>query len=193
MKKINFKRIMPIILFVLLLLLILISIKLYRKQNIITKDEVYKQMQAEMVMPNGIFELKKNYEGDYDLKDFYKSIRDFSGEIIILSKKDEKNLEKYYKKHEKEIKRTANIKTYEEFKLLKEYSRSKGKLKSLVRANIDTDSFKSNKKYLEFDLTLIFDSDRELKFHVQLMNKESYGKVAKYQILNETNFTAEEP
>ena len=193
MKKINSKKLKKIILIlallIVLLILILIIAKLYKEQqkssNKLNTASTYDKMKQEMVMPNGIFMLKQTYKGNVDLQDFYRNIKDLSDEMIMLSKKDEKNLEKYYDKNKDEIKEKTSMKDYESFKSLVKYSKSKGKLKSLTNANIDTNSFEDSDEYLKFDMTLLFDSNIDLKFKVYLKNNKSYINIAKYKIPQE--------
>ena len=193
MKKINSNKLKKIIiilaLLIILLVLILIIAKLYKEQKKSSNDydinRTYNEMIQEMVMPNGIFMLKQTYKGNVDLQDFYRSIKDLSDEMIKLSKKNEKSLKKYYDKNKEEIKEKTSMKDYESFKSLVEYSKSKGNLKSLTNANIDTKSFEDSNEYLKFDMTLLFDSNIDLKFKVYLKNNKSYINIAKYKIPQE--------
>ena len=193
MKKINSNKLKKLIiilaLLIILLVLILIIAKLYKEQKKSSNDydinRTYNEMIQEMVMPNGIFMLKQTYKGNVDLQDFYRSIKDLSDEMIKLSKKNEKSLKKYYDKNKEEIKEKTSMKDYESFKSLVEYSKSKGNLKSLTNANIDTKSFEDSNEYLKFDMTLLFDSNIDLKFKVYLKNNKSYINIAKYKIPQE--------
>lgn len=193
MKEINSKKLKKLIfilaLLMILLLLILFITKLYKQQEDSSDNhdvnKTYDKMQQEMVMPNGIFMLKQTYKGNVELQDFYRSIKDLSDEMIKLSKKNEKSLKKYYDKNKEEIKEKTSMKDYENFKSLVEYSKSKGNLKSLTNANIDTKSFENSNEYLKFDMTLLFDSNIELKFKVYLKNNKSYINIAKYKIPQE--------
>lgn len=185
------KKIMIVIIVLLIILTILLVLTafLYKKQsqnrsfNKI-KADTYKEMKQEMVMPNGIFQLKKNYSGDNDLKDFYRSIFNYSRGIISLSQKNEEDLEKYYDKNKTEIKSEIGTKTIEEYKQLWNYVQKVGKLKNLNTATINTDSLKNTKKYLEFYITFNFDENKELKFYVQLNNRK-VTPIAIYKIVDE--------
>lgn len=145
------------------------------------KTEVYNKMKQEMVMPNGIFNLKKNYKGKNDLDDFYKSINSLYRVIIELSDKDDKKIEKYFEENRLDIKQNIGIENIESFKKLGEYSKKHGKLKNFNSANISANSFNDTYQYLKFNMVMNFDEGKELEFEVNLMNRRTIP-VAKYQI-----------
>lgn len=187
MKKIYIKRLL-VLCFILLILILMACICI----NLAKTDEedfeeykakVYKKMMEVEVMPNGMFELKQNYKGDHDLQEFYESLRSFSNEIIVLSKKDEKNLEKYYEENKEEIKKSTGITEFEKFKELKEYIRQQGEVKSLVTANINTTSFEDTGKYLQFNIDFNYEDGKKFSFKVHLMNNQAYKRFVRYEIL----------
>lgn len=146
------------------------------------KAEIYEEMKKEMVMPNGVFQFKKNYSGDNDVKDFYRSVYTLSRGLINLSKEKIKDVDQYYEKNKVEIRNTFGITSLEEFRKLYEYVISFDKLKGFNSASIDTDSIKNKKKYMEFNMTFVYDGDKTLKFNVRFMNSTSENVLAKYKV-----------
>lgn len=146
------------------------------------KTEIYEEMKNEMVMPNGVFQLKKNYSGDNDVKDFYRSVYTLSRGLINLSKENIKDVDKYFEKNKTEIRNTFGITTLEDFQKLHEYVKSFDKLKGFNSASIDTDSIENKKKYMEFDMTIVYDGDKNLKFNVRFMNNNSERVLVKYTV-----------
>ena len=101
------KKIIPvlgIILIIVLLayvMLVVLNKSDYRTELNERKLEVYEELQEEMYMPNGIFDLKQNYEGNQDLEDFYKNIKNFYELVIEISKLKEEKIEEYYQENKK--------------------------------------------------------------------------------------------
>lgn len=92
-----------------------------------------------------------------------------------------KKIESYYENNKNKIKSTIGISNIDNFKKLYEYSSSQGKLNNINFASIDTDSFEQNKKYLSFNMTLIFDENKEFSFDVNFMNNKTSKGVVKYK------------
>lgn len=162
------------------LMVVMLYKKDYRTELNERKLEVYEEIQEEMYMPNGIFDLKQNYEGNQDLKDFYKNIKDFYELVIEISKLKEEKIEEYYQENNYMITRITGIKSVEDFQSFASYSRQHGKLNSLVNANIETDTFKNSTKSLNFRITFNFDNEKKLTYEVSLMNYLS-NIIAKYK------------
>lgn len=146
------------------------------------KNEVYEEMKNELIMPTGVFQFKKNYDGENDVKDFYRSVYSLSRWIIDVSKVKEKRVDKYYEKNKDSIKQNYGITSLEDFKKIKNYIASFDKIKGYNSAKIDTDSIKNTKECIEFDMTLVYDGTKELKFHVQFMNSDSKKILVKYKL-----------
>ncbi len=185
--KMKQKRI--IILLMILLVVMLILITFLYSQNKKNKDfnelksEIYDEMKKELIMPNGVFQFKKNYTGKNDVKVFYRSVYSLSRGVIDLSKEKIKNVDKYYEKNKYKIMETFGITSLENFEKFQEYVKSFGELKGYNSANIDTDSIKNTSKYIKFDMTLVYDSDKELKFNVRFMNSDLEKVLVKYSVV----------
>ena len=183
------KKIIPILVCVLVAIAIIAYIVFvifnksdYRLEYNDMKVETLKEMEKEMYMPSGVFQLKQNYEGKQELKSFYKNLKDFYEEVIVISKLKDNKIESYYDKNPATVKNATGITNLEDFKKFAEYTKKHGKLKEFNSAQIDTDSIKNTLSALEFKITLIFDDGKELEYKVRFMNNKS-STVAKYSVV----------
>lgn len=153
------------------------------QQGIGTTEEQVKNYLSDKIAPKGMSKLYGEYNGKNSLNDLYRSLYIVSRELIDLSKEKINNVDKYYEKNKIEIKNTFGITSLEDFKKLQDYVKKIGKLKEYKSAAIDTDSIKSQKKYMEFDITFVYDGNKNLKFNVRFMNSNSESALVKYKVI----------
>lgn len=159
------------------LVLIYVYKKMNPSRNDLSKLEIYDEMMDEMIMPNGIFNLKSNYEGDNDLRDFYRSIKKL-GEYtkrISLYNKDEVNSENETIKNELEEKygvtNPENVINY--YKDLK--------VENVYYATIDSKTLEKTNKGLRFYMTIDYnDGNIGVLYKVELLNKINPNGFVKY-------------
>ena len=144
------------------------------------REEVYEKMMEEMIMPNGIFQLKSNYKGDNDLEDFYKLLKQLGDYTVVLSNYSDKEIKNKYETINNKLENEYGVTNPEE---LMDFYRDK-KLTEIINATIDINSIKPNSLGLSFDITFDYNDDIKINYSVIIKNKQYSSKFVKFTLAN---------
>lgn len=144
------------------------------------REEVYEKMMEEMIMPNGIFQLKSNYKGDNDLEDFYKLLKQLGDYTVVLSNYSDKEIKNKYETINNKLENEYGVTNPEE---LMDFYRDK-KLTEIINATIDISTIKPNSLGLSFDITFDYNDDIKINYSVVIKNKQYSSKFVKFTLAN---------
>lgn len=144
------------------------------------REEVYEKMMEEMIMPNGIFQLKSKYKGDNDLEDFYKLLKQLGDYTVVLSNYSDKEIKNKYETINNKLENEYGVTNPEE---LIDFYRDK-KLTEIINATIDISTIKPNSLGLSFDITFDYNDDIKINYSVVIKNKQYSSKFVKFTLAN---------
>ena len=144
------------------------------------REEVYEKMMEEMIMPNGIFQLKSKYKGDNDLEDFYKLLKQLGDYTVVLSNYSDKEIKNKYETINNKLENEYGVTNPEE---LMDFYRDK-KLTEIINATIDISTIKPNSLGLSFDITFDYNDDIKINYSVVIKNKQYSSKFVKFTLVN---------
>jgi len=144
------------------------------------REEVYEKMMEEMIMPNGIFQLKSKYKGDNDLEDFYKLLKQLGDYTVVLSNYSDKEIKNKYESINNKLENEYGVTNPEE---LIDFYRDK-KLTEIINATIDISTIKPNSLGLSFDITFDYNDDIKINYSVVIKNKQYSSKFVKFTLAN---------
>lgn len=145
----------------------------------VTRLEVYNKMMDEMVMPSGIFELKRSYNGDNNLRDFYKSIKRYGEYTREISSYLDSKIENENDTIKNTLKNDFNVSNAED---VIEYYRGLN-IENVYYATIDTETMKSTSKYLKFKMTIEYnDGEKKVPYEVKLSNESNSNNFVEYTL-----------
>ncbi len=168
-----------ILILIVFLIVLIVGLSMYKylipTKNETEKLDTYENMMEEMIMPNGIFELKTNYEGDNDLKEFYKSIKRLGEYTIEISSKSDEEID--VEEINNNLKEKYGVINSED--VIKFYRSIK--IEDVYNATIDKNTIEKNNKGLKFNMTIEYDDGEEkVLYKVELLNKLYSGNFIKY-------------
>ena len=136
-------------------------------------------MMNEMIMPNGIFILKTTYKGTNDLEDFYRTIKNLGDYTITISNYSDRKISKKYDEIIESLEKEYKVKNSGD--IIEVY---KGKnLKEIINATIDSESMKKFSKKIEFDMSLDYNNDISINYHIVLKNTGYKNNFVEYTLI----------
>ncbi len=179
-----------IIIAVILIIILVVVYVVYKKNSNVNKntsimydserEEVYEKMMEEMIMPNGIFQLKSKYKGDNDLKDFYKLLKQLGDYTVTISNYSDKEIKNKYDDIREKLENEYGVTNSEE--LIELYSNKK--LTEIKNATIDINSIKSSSLGIDFNITFDYNDDIKIGYIVAIQNRKYSKKFVKFTLDN---------
>ena len=184
------KKQMILIAIALIVVLVVVGYAIYKKRADANKntsilydserEEVYHKMMEEMIMPNGIFQLKSKYKGDNDLRDFYKLLKQLGDYTVTISNYSDKDIKNKYEDISNKLENEYGVTNSEE--LIEFYSNKK--LKEIKNATIDIDTIKTNSSSMNFDITFDYNEDIKIEYSVVIQNNKYSKRFVRFTLDN---------